>query len=134
MAAEKKNKYYEAVGRRKTSIARVRMTEASSNTYVINGRKLEEYFRTSSLQQTAISPLAKSGGKKFNISVVLSGSGPKSQSEAMRLGISRALVLMDAELRSELKRSGFLKRDPRIKERKKFGLKKARKSPQWSKR
>lgn len=134
MAAEKKNKYYEAVGRRKTSIARVRMTEASSNTYVINDRKLEEYFRTSSLQQTAISPLAKSGGKKFNISVVLSGSGPKSQSEAMRLGISRALVLMDAELRSELKRSGFLKRDPRIKERKKFGLKKARKSPQWSKR
>jgi small subunit ribosomal protein S9 len=127
-------KYFEAVGRRKTAIARVRLTPASNNTYLINNKGLKEYFPTDTLENIAREALMKSGGEKFNVSVKLFGGGSKSQAEAMRLGIARALVSYDEELRGELKRAGFLKRDPRIKERKKFGLKKARKSPQWSKR
>jgi small subunit ribosomal protein S9 len=136
MAEDKKNKdvYYEAVGRRKTSIARVRLTKASDNSYVINERDLNDYFPTESLENTAREALSKSGGEKFSVSVKLSGGGPSSQAEAMRLGIARALIKFDEELRGELKHAGFLKRDSRIVERKKFGLKKARKSPQWSKR
>ena len=131
---EKSKKYYEAVGRRKTAIARVRLTVATNNNYVINDRELERYFTTDSLENTAREALSKSGGKKFSVSVLLKGGGPNAQAEAMRLGIARALVKFDDELRGELKRAGFLKRDPRMIERKKFGLKKARKSPQWSKR
>ena len=130
----KKEKYYEAVGRRKTSVARVRIVSSSDNFYIINDRKINEYFPTDELQRIVREPLLKSGGNKFNISVIVYGGGVHSQAEAIRLGIARALILVDAELRGELKRSGFLKRDPRVIERKKFGLKKARKSPQWSKR
>ncbi|HJN62777.1 MAG TPA: 30S ribosomal protein S9 [Candidatus Paceibacterota bacterium] len=131
---KKKSKYFEAVGRRKNSIARVRLTPASSNSYTVNNKKFNEYFPTDELQHILAEALEKSGGKKFNINALITGGGVHAQAEAMRLGISRALVSFDSELRGELKRSGYLKRDPRIKERKKFGLKKARKSPQWSKR
>jgi len=131
---QSKNKYYEAVGRRKTSIARVRLTPSKDNSFLINNRKLEDYFPTDKLRHTAREALLKSGGKNFSISTILKGGGQKGQAEAMRLGVARALVSFDEELRGELKRAGFLKRDPRIVERKKFGLKKARKSPQWSKR
>ncbi|PIP86751.1 30S ribosomal protein S9 [Candidatus Campbellbacteria bacterium CG11_big_fil_rev_8_21_14_0_20_44_21] len=130
---EKKKKYFEAVGRRKKSVARVRLVESSKNNFVADGRKLEDLFKTESLQKIVKEALEKSGAK-FDVSVLLSGGGLKSQAEAARLGISRALVKFQAELRTELKKAGFLKRDPRIKERKKFGLKKARKAPQWSKR
>jgi small subunit ribosomal protein S9 len=133
-ATKESKKYFEAVGRRKTSVARVRITPASNNSYRINDKELETYFPTESLQLTAREALAKSGGKKFNTTVLVKGGGLKAQSEAMRLGISRALVSYDAELRGELKKAGFLKRDPRGVERKKFGLLKARKSPKWSKR
>jgi small subunit ribosomal protein S9 len=127
-------RYYEAVGRRKTAVARVRLSKANDNSYVVNERDLENYFPTESLEMTAREALGKSGGEKFSVSVKLSGGGQKAQAEAMRLGIARSLIKFDEELRGELKKAGFLKRDPRIVERKKFGLKKARKSPQWSKR
>lgn len=130
----KKDKYYEAVGRRKTAIARVRITPEAKNSYSINKRDIEAYFPTEKLQETAREALGKSDGKKFKISVLLKGGGQKSQSEAMRLGIARALVVWDGELRNGLKKAGFLKRDSRIKERKKFGLRGARRAPQWSKR
>jgi small subunit ribosomal protein S9 len=130
----KESRYFEAVGRRKNAIARVRITPDKENSYVVNDKKLEEYFPSNELQNTARESLLKSGGSKFSVSTILKGGGTQSQALAMRLGIARALIIHDEELRGELKRAGFLKRDPRIKERKKFGLKKARKAPQWSKR
>jgi len=131
----KKGKYIEAVGRRKTSVARVRITEAPKNSFLINEKSLEEYFPTTEMQEVVKDPLNKvEFPTKYSISVLVKGGGIHSQSEAIRHGISRALIEVDAELRKELKPLGFLKRDPRMKERRKFGLKKARKSPQWSKR
>jgi small subunit ribosomal protein S9 len=133
--SEASNKYIEAVGRRKTSIARVRITEASKMSYVINERELADYFPTAELQRVATEAFntVKVPGK-FKISAQIKGGGISSQAVAFRLGISRALIEWDKELRGKLKKEGFLKRDPRAKERRKFGLKKARKAPQWSKR
>jgi len=132
---EESKKYIEAIGRRKTAIARVRLTEASKTTYAVNDRELNSYFPTSELQRVVTEPftLLKTGGK-YKITAKINGGGISSQAEAVRLGISRALIEFDKELRGKLKKAGFLKRDPRAKERRKFGLKKARKAPQWSKR
>jgi len=131
----KSEKYIEAVGRRKTSVARVRMTPSSKTSYVINGRELDEYFPTEELRLVATEALGKSKvAEKFKITAVVKGGGISSQASAMRHGMGRALIEYDAELRKKIKKLGFLKRDPRAKERRKFGLKKARKSPQWSKR
>ena len=129
-------KYIETIGRRKTSTARVRMTPASKNTWEINGRTMEEYFPTRELQMTAVESLnaSKLTTTKFLITVIIKGGGISSQADALRHGIARGLIEYDRELRGKLKKAGFLKRDPRAKERRKFGLKKARKSPQWSKR
>lgn len=135
MTAATKNKYFEAVGRRKTAVARVRLFTASKASYEVNGKPLETYFPVAELQQTVMEAIA--GGKpaeKFTITSKVNGGGLSAQAEAIRLGISRALMVYDIELRGRLKKLGFLKRDPRAKERHKFGLKKARKSPQWSKR
>ena len=131
-----KNKYYEAVGRRKTSIARVRLTEAKSNSFVINGKKdLDSYFDTEDLRNSVRDALVKSEvDTKFGVSILVNGGGINGQGEAIRHGISRALVTFDETNRGKLKKLGFLKRDSRMKERKKPGLKKARKAPQWSKR
>ena len=135
---EKKNtkeKYFEAVGRRKTSTARVRIVEASKTTFTVNGKDAKEYFQTEDQRRLIQDPILK--GKlttKWAVEVKVSGGGIHSQSEAVRHGLTRALVLHDAELRGKLKTLGFLKRDPRAKERRKFGLKKARKAPKWSKR
>lgn len=130
-----KNKYIEAVGRRKTSVARVRITPSSKPTYIINDKPLAEYFGTDELIKISEEAFKKVElDKKFDVSVKVLGGGIKSQSESIRLGISRALIKYDPELRKSLKKLGFLKRDPRIKERKKFGLKKSRKAAQWSKR
>jgi small subunit ribosomal protein S9 len=133
--AEATHKYIEAIGRRKTSIARVRLTEAAKMSYAINDRELTNYFPTAELQRVVTEPFttAKDAGK-YKISVHLKGGGISSQAVAVRLGISRALIDIDKNLRGNLKKAGFLKRDPRAKERRKFGLKKARKAPQWSKR
>ena len=131
---ENKDRYIEAVGRRKTSIARVRLTPASKNTFKINDRDLSTYFPTEELRQIVESAVEKVKIGTFNISVHIKGGGVHSQAEAVRHGISRVLIKIDKTLKPKLKTFGFLKRDPRAKERRKFGLKKARKSAQWSKR
>lgn len=133
---EIKHKYIEAVGRRKTSIARVRATPASKNSFDINGGKtIEQYFKTERQRIIAGEALTKIKlPTSFSITTKISGGGFNSQAESLRLGIARILIKKDPELRKELKKLGFLKRDQRAKERRKFGLKKARKAPQWSKR
>ncbi|MFM7088182.1 MAG: 30S ribosomal protein S9 [Candidatus Paceibacterota bacterium] len=133
---QKKDKYFEGVGRRKTSTARVRITPASKNSFVVNGKEAREYFQTEDERALVMDPIAKLESKsdKWVVEARVSGGGMHSQSEAVRHGLSRALVLADAGVRGELKDLGFLKRDPRAKERRKFGLKKARKAPKWSKR
>ena len=132
-----KEKYFEGIGRRKTSTARVRITPAVKMNFIINGKDAKDYFQTEEERRLIGDPLVKvqSINKlKWNIEVQISGGGMHSQSEATRLGLARALVFFDPELRTKLKSSGYLKRDPRAKERRKFGLKKARKAPKWSKR
>ncbi|MDP2641749.1 MAG: 30S ribosomal protein S9 [bacterium] len=131
--ATKENNYIEAVGRRKTSVARVRITPASKVSISINDKELEKYFPTQSLRKTVLSAFDDMENK-FAVTVKLTGGGISSQSEALRHGLSRALVSFDSNLRGKLKAKGYLKRDPRAKERRKFGLKKARKAPKWSKR
>src|SRR3989338_8750375 len=126
--------YIEAIGRRKTSVARVRYFAKAAGGITVNGKKLDEYFPTAELRGIAESPMKKAKIEKYEITVRLSGGGIHSQAEALRHGISRALIESVPELRGELKPLGFLMRDPRMKERRKFGLKKARKAPQWSKR
>jgi small subunit ribosomal protein S9 len=130
-------RYIEAVGRRKTSTARVRITPGSKTTFKVNDRDLATYFPTAELQRIAHEAIEKSkaahaGG--FAVSAIVKGGGIHSQAEALRHGIARALIKHDLALKSTLKPLGMLKRDPRMKERRKFGLKKARKAPQWSKR
>ena len=129
----KKEKYIEAVGRRKTSVARVRLFEAQKNSFVINEKTLEAYFPVEEMQAIAKEAL-KEATANFKVSAHINGGGVHSQSEALRHGIARALVKFNSDLRRPLKKEGMLKRDPRTKERRKFGLKKARKAPQWSKR
>jgi len=130
-----KERYIEAVGRRKTAIARVRIFADSKTNFIINDKDLHEYFPTEALQSKVKEAFTSSKvSSKFRVSAKLSGSGITSQAGALRHGISRALVKFDEELRKDLKKAGFLKRDPRSKERKKPGLKKARKAAQWSKR
>jgi small subunit ribosomal protein S9 len=128
-------RYIEAVGRRKTAVARVRISISSKNVYTINGKTLNAYLPTTVLQNVVKDPLNKAGIEtKFSVSAMVNGGGINAQAEAIRHGISRALVDFDIELRKHIKKLGFLKRDPRAKERKKFGLKGARRAPQWSKR
>ncbi len=128
-------KYIEAVGRRKTAIARVRIFEAAKASFTVNNKALEVYFPTGQMQVTVKDPFTKLKlAAKFKVQAHIVGGGISAQAEAMRHGISRALLVYDQHLRKDLKPLGFLKRDPRAKERRKFGLKKARKSPQWSKR
>ena len=129
------SRYTEAVGRRKTSVARVRITEADKTTMLINDLDYTEFLKTEELQHVAMESLTKANiPVKYTITVKVLGGGVHSQAEAIRLGVARALIILDPELRKVLKDFGFLMRDPRAKERRKFGLKKARKSPQWSKR
>jgi small subunit ribosomal protein S9 len=133
--AETKNRYIEAVGRRKTAIARVRITPATKTSFVINDKTVEEYFTTHELQTLAQEALSKSEVKeKFLVSIHVLGGGIHAQAEAVRHGLARTLVLRDEDIKNTLKKLGFLKRDSRQVERKKFGLKKARKAPTWSKR
>jgi len=136
MATTSKNKtYIEAVGRRKTAVARVRLFPAKKSAYVFNGRDIASYFPTENLRSIATEAIAKiKEAGHYEVSVLAKGGGLRSQAEAARHGIARALVKANEELRKDLKKAGFLKRDPRSKERKKFGLKKARRAPQWSKR
>jgi small subunit ribosomal protein S9 len=137
----KKIQYFEAVGRRKRAVARVRLYTVDSaesmetGNFLINDKNYKVYFPTAILQQTIESPFAKlKSTNKFSGTVKVKGGGISGQAEAVRHGISRALILFDINFRKKLKKLGYLKRDPREKERRKFGLKKARKAPQWSKR
>lgn len=136
MAKDTKSKsvYIEAVGRRKQAIARVRLTPESKTRFVVNDRDLATYFPIVELQQTIESPLKITPTETFSVSARIVGGGVVSQAEAFRHGIARALLKHDPTLRGKLKAEGFLTRDARVKERKKFGLKKARKAAQWSKR
>ncbi|MEI6420109.1 MAG: 30S ribosomal protein S9 [bacterium] len=128
-------KYFEGLGRRKTAIARARLTVNPKNSMVVNDQPVAEYFKTVALQNTAMESLMKGGAaEKFSITVKVVGGGVNGQAEAVRHAVARALLKYDLELRKGLKKAGYLKRDPRAKERRKFGLKKARKSAQWSKR
>lgn len=128
-------KYIQAIGRRKTSVAQVRLYEKGSGDIVVNNLTGLEYFKKEDNINIALQPLkAVSKIKDFNISVVVKGGGILGQLDAVRHGIARALIEIDPELKSILKTSGYITRDPRKKERKKPGLKKARKAPQWSKR
>lgn len=130
-----KEKYFEAVGRRKTATARVRITPGSKESVTVNDKNLSDYFQTENLQNVLLSAFKASGiQQKFVVTVKAMGGGIHSQAESVRHGIARALVKYDTNLKSDLKKSGFLKRDQREVERKKAGLKKARKSPTWSKR
>lgn len=134
-ATTKDKKYLRAIGRRKTATAVVRLIKAAKNSYTINGKDFTEYFPTAELKKIVTGAFeTASPAEKFEVIVTTKGGGIHAQAESVRHGISRALVLHDAELRSVLKKAKMLKRDPRRVERKKFGLKKARKSPQWSKR
>ena len=132
------DKYMEAVGRRKTSTARVRIWLSLKSSFVVNGKDGREYFKNEETRRLIGDPIVKviTGAEKnkWKVEAKVSGGGIHSQAEAVRHGLARALVLFDAELRPKLKTLGYLKRDPRAKERRKFGLKKARKAPQWSKR
>ena len=130
----KETKYIEAVGRRKTSSARVRITPASKSLFKINDRDLTSYFPTAELRQIVEEAITKAKAGEFGVSVHVKGGGIHSQAEAVRHGIARAIVKHDESSKIKLKTALLLKRDPRAKERRKFGLKKARKAPQWSKR
>lgn len=132
---ETKQRYIEAVGRRKTAVARVRITPSAKDTFLINDKEVEGYFVTQELQNIVKSALiAGAAGEKYTITVHVMGGGIHAQAEAVRHGLSRTLVERDANVREALKKLGYLKRDSRQVERKKFGLKKARKAPTWSKR
>jgi small subunit ribosomal protein S9 len=125
---------YTATGKRKSAVARV-ILKPGDGTYAINGKALEAYFPRETLQRVIRQPLEMVGYEsRMDVVARMHGGGVAAQAEALRHGISRALIVADPHLRSELKRRGFLTRDPRVKERKKAGLKKARKRPQFSKR
>ncbi len=127
-------RYYEAVGRRKTSSARVRLYPGSG-TIVVNERPLEDYFKRATDIATLLRPLIVTDTRNsYNISVRVSGGGISGQAGAVAHGIARALCVADEALRPILKRNGLLTRDARAKERKKYGLKRARKAPQYTKR
>lgn len=131
-----KDSYFEAVGRRKTSTARVRLAPAAKTSFVVNEKTLNDYFSVDSLRKVVTDPFDKQETPKhFSVSIKVSGGGINGQADAIRHGITRALVKFDESLRSPMKKLGFLKRDPRSKERRKAGLAQAaRKRKQWSKR
>ncbi len=138
-----KEKYYEAMGGRKESIARVRLytkkatdiANEDNALITVNGKDYREYFSDASLWEIVESPLKKLKSiNRFKVTVVVHGGGKSGQAGDIKHGIARTLVDFDQNFRKKLKKSGFLTRDPRAKERRKYGLKKARKSPRWAKR
>ena len=133
--AENPNPYYYGTGRRKTAVARVRLYPNGDGRITVNGRDAEQYFPRETLMQAVRSPLRLLElANRFNITIKVVGGGGSGQAGAVRHGISRALVRADESFRPTLRRAGFLTRDPRMKERKKYGLKRARKAPQYTKR
>jgi len=135
MATKKEGAYIETVGRRKTAVARARLTPSTRTAVVVNDKDANVYFTTEELRLTAMEPFLKvTLPTQFMVTVVVRGGGIAGQATSVRHAISRALIEHDPSLRTALKKEGFLKRDPRAKERRKPGLVKARKRKQWSKR
>ncbi len=128
--------YIEAIGRRKTATARVRITKAKDARFLVNEKPLAEYFYAPTLQKNILNVFETpdAGIDTYEVTAKVMGGGLSSQSDAIKLAVARALVKEKADRRTVLKRAGYLKRDPRAVERKKFGLLKARKRPQWAKR
>ena len=132
---ESKKKYYYGTGRRKSSVARVRVYENGTGSIIINGRDIDNYFGLDTLKLVVNQPLVAADlVGKGDIAVTVAGGGVSGQAGAIRHGLSRALTTLNPELRPTLKAAGFMTRDPRMKERKKYGLKAARRAPQFSKR
>ena len=132
---ESKKKYFYGTGRRKSSVARVRVYENGTGSIIINGRDIDDYFGLDTLKLIVHQPLVSTDTiGKVDIICTVKGGGVTGQAGAIRHGISRALLGVNAEYRATLKAAGFLTRDPRMKERKKYGLKAARRAPQFSKR
>ena len=132
---ESKRQYQYGTGRRKSSIARVRLYQGGTGSITINGRDIDDYFGLETLKLIVRQPVTLTGTQdKFDIVVNVTGGGVSGQTGAIRHGLSRALLQYDENLRPQLKKAGFLTRDPRMKERKKYGLKAARRAPQFSKR
>ena len=132
---ESKRKYFYGTGRRKSSVARVRVYENGTGAITINGRDIDNYFGLDTLKLIVNQPLVAADlVGKVDVVVTVAGGGVSGQAGAIRHGISRALLQLNPEYRATLKAAGFLTRDPRMKERKKYGLKAARRAPQFSKR
>ena len=132
---QSKKPYLYGTGRRKSSVARVHLFQGGTGSITINGRDIDDYFGLETLKMVVRQPLvATEQVGKVDIVASVSGGGVSGQAGALRHGISRALLLADPEYRAILKKAGFLTRDPRMKERKKYGLKAARRAPQFSKR
>jgi len=126
--------YYEGIGRRKSSTARVRISSGSGE-FIVNEKPLEEYFGRIGDSAAILGPLEVAGQRSsLDVSVLVKGGGVTGQTDAVKLGVARALLKMNPDLKSTLRKSGFLTRDPREKERKKPGLKRARKAPTYTKR
>lgn len=129
-----KIKYFEGIGRRKTAVARVRFSpDADKDGFTVNGVDYKKYFTVARFRESASAPLKAVHGKS-NVSVNVKGGGMMAQAEAVMLGLARALVKHNPDSRKEMRAFGYLTRDPRMVERKKYGLKKARRAPQWTKR
>jgi len=133
-AAAKSHRYTEAVGRRKTAIARVRITPGGTGKMTVNGKTPTQYFTLPRLVQDARSPLEQLKLTEYDVTVVVTGGGIHAQAGAVRLGLSRAIIAKEPDWKPRLRTMGFLTRDSRMVERKKYGLNKARRAPQWAKR
>ena len=132
---ESKKKYFYGTGRRKSSVARARVYENGTGSVIINGRDINDYFGLDTLKLVVNQPLVAADlVGKVDLVVTVTGGGVSGQAGAIRHGLSRALVTLNPEYRATLKAAGFMTRDPRMKERKKYGLKAARRAPQFSKR
>jgi small subunit ribosomal protein S9 len=133
--ATKTSELARATGRRKEAVARVRLLPGDGNFHINGGRSLEDYFPNLAVRMVILEPFRITGRERaYDVYVRIEGGGVTGQAGALRHGLARALADLDPDLRTPLKRAGFLTRDSRIKERRKYGLKKARKAPQYSKR
>jgi len=131
----KTDRFFEAIGRRKTAVARVRLFTKGDKEFLVNNKSYQKYFSLSADQETAVASMKKMKClDKFRVTVKVKGGGHAAQAEAIRHGTARVLVDFNNNFRKRLRKAGFLTRDPRMRERKKFGLKRARKAPQWAKR
>jgi small subunit ribosomal protein S9 len=133
--SDKSDRYIESIGRRKTAVARIRLFTKGDKEFIVNNKSYSKYFPLQEDQEMAIASMKKMKClDKFRVTIVVKGGGRSAQAEAIRHGTARVLVEFNQNFRKRLRKAGFLTRDPRMRERKKFGLKRARRAPQWSKR